>query len=274
MAPIGEGISDRTASRRSTEWNRSVSSPTVSLPQRRAGSIHGSMRGPVRRVSRRRISSRGGRSAGMSTVASRRASFSRRLMRSASAGDSSQRCASRRSRSRQNVTRRPSAASYSTQMSRSTTARVAQQAHLAPQLVHAGLGRRADQPLDAVVDRVALALPGGHQPAGEVVHLVDARPVAVHLRVAAGAQAGDAAADDRQGLARGGWSVDWHEDLRRSAGRGGEPRGRLAAATLLVAQGPVKRSRAPRPHGRRALPGGFAGRRTGKASDIPEYSRS
>ncbi len=249
MAPIGEGISERMASRRSTEWNRSVSSPTVSLPQRRAGSIHGSMRGPVRRVSRRRISSRGGRSAGMSTAASRRASLSRRLMRSASAGDSSQRCASRRSRSRQNVTRRPSAASYSDPDVQVDDPRVAQQAHLAPQLVHAGLGRRADQPLDAVVDRVALALPGGHQPAGEVVHLVDARPVAVHLRVAAGAQTGDAAADDRQGLARGGWSVDWHENLRRSAGRGGEPVVGSLRRLCFVAQGPVKRSRAPRPMG-------------------------
>ena len=101
--------------------------------------------------------------------------------------------------------------------------RVAQQAHLAPQLVHAGLGSRADQPLDAVVDRVALALPGGHQPAWEVVHLVDARPVAVHLGVAAGAQTGDAAADDRQGLARRGWSVDWHEEPPAIDCRGGAP---------------------------------------------------
>ena len=79
---------------------------------------------------------------------------------------------------------------------------VRKQAHFAPEPVHARSGRRADQPVDAVVDRVALPLPGRHQPARQRVHLVDAGAVAVHLRVAAGAESGDAAADDGDGLAR------------------------------------------------------------------------
>jgi len=60
---------------------------------------------------------------------------------------------------------------------------VAEQPDLTPELVHARGRGRADEPVDAVVDRVPLAVPRGHEAARQVVHLVDARAVAVHLRV-------------------------------------------------------------------------------------------
>jgi hypothetical protein len=50
--------------------------------------------------------------------------------------------------------------------------------------------------MDAAVEDVWPAFPGGAQPAGQEVHLKDLGAVAVHLGVAAGGQAGDPAADD------------------------------------------------------------------------------
>ena len=61
--------------------------------------------------------------------------------------------------------------------------------------------------MNAAVEDVVAALPGGAQAAGQVVQLEDLGPVAVHLGVAAGGQPGDAGADDDDGLIQPGASI-------------------------------------------------------------------
>ena len=59
---------------------------------------------------------------------------------------------------------------------------------------------RPRQPVDTTVDRVAAALPGGAETAGQAVHLVQPRLVAVHLQVAARGQTSNARSDDHHSL--------------------------------------------------------------------------
>ena len=73
-------------------------------------------------------------------------------------------------------------------------------AQLLPDAVEVDARRGTDQPVQAAVDGVSLAFPGGAQPAGAVVHLEDLRAIAVHLPVAPGGQAGDAGPDDNDGF--------------------------------------------------------------------------
>ena len=68
--------------------------------------------------------------------------------------------------------------------------------HLLPVAVHGALRRGADQPVNAAVNGIALALPGRAQPARQVAHLEDLALVAVHLGIDARRQPGKARPDD------------------------------------------------------------------------------
>jgi len=67
---------------------------------------------------------------------------------------------------------------------------------LLPDPVDGRTGARAHQPLDAAVEDVAVAPPGGADPARERMHLEDPGAVPVHLCVAARGQPGHPAAND------------------------------------------------------------------------------
>ena len=75
-----------------------------------------------------------------------------------------------------------------------------EQADLLPVAVQEEPRPGAGQPVDAQVDQVAFAPVGRHQPAGDLVLFDDARLVAVHLAVDAGAEPGDPGADDEDGF--------------------------------------------------------------------------
>ncbi len=216
MAPIGAGMSERMASRSSGDWKRSASSPTVSLPHRRAASTHGSMRGPTRSMSRLVISSRGGRSEGRSERRQPPGVLEQPLDQLGVGGRQIAELCLEAVEVPPEGDSLPFDAFVLDPDVQVHDLPAPDQPDLLPQLVHAGLGRRPHEPVDAVVDGVALALPGGHEAARQVVHLVDARLVAVHLRIAAGAETGDPAADDRDRLARLTRSLDAHGDPRRS----------------------------------------------------------
>ena len=69
-------------------------------------------------------------------------------------------------------------------------------AELLPDAVERRAGACTHQPLEAAVEDVAVAPPGGADSTGQPVHLEDLGPVPVHLGVAAGGQASHAGPDD------------------------------------------------------------------------------
>ncbi len=71
-----------------------------------------------------------------------------------------------------------------------------QRPELPPHVVRPGPGGRADQPVDAVVEEVALSSPGGAAAPRQHVLLEDPALQPTHLRVAAGGQTRHARADD------------------------------------------------------------------------------
>lgn len=74
---------------------------------------------------------------------------------------------------------------------------VLDEADIEPVLVVFGVERAgAGEPVDAAIDGVAFAFPGGHQSAGLGMHFVDAAVEAVHLSVDAGGKSGDPRAND------------------------------------------------------------------------------
>ena len=77
-----------------------------------------------------------------------------------------------------------------------------EQTDFIPVTVHEEPRPGTGQPVDAQIDQVTVAPIGRHQPAGDFVLLIDARLIAVHLSVDAGAQPSHTCADNQDGFLR------------------------------------------------------------------------